>query len=392
MRDGVENERTAAWYWEDGVEQRSIVLAVLRQPGTNTVEVATRVRELLPVVQQQLPAAAKLAVLYDRSESIQESVHDVKFTLALTLVLVVLVIFLFLRNLPATVIPSLALPVSLVGTFALMQVLGYSLDNLSLMALTLAVGFVVDDAIVMLENIVRHMETGEPPLEAAFRGSKEVAFTIVSMTISLAAVFLPVLFMGGVVGRLFHEFAVTIGCAILVSGFVSLTLTPMLCSRYLRPGKEAHHGRFYAVTERAFESRPRASTTAGCAGPSATPARCSPARWSCSPRPSSSGAWCRRASSRARTPGASRASPRAARTRAGTRWSGRSARPPRSSREQPEVEQFMSSVGGRSTAGQTQGNMFLRLERPARAGARSTRSSRTCARGSAASPGCASSS
>jgi hydrophobic/amphiphilic exporter-1 (mainly G- bacteria), HAE1 family len=256
-RDGVENELTSAWFWRDGVEQRAIVLAVQRQPGTNTVAVAQAVKALLPTVQAQLPAAAKLWVIYDRSESIRESVADVKFTLALTLGLVVLVIFLFLRNLPATVIPSLALPVSLIGTFALMFQLGYSLDNLSLMALTLAVGFVVDDAIVMLENIVRHMELGERPFEAALRGSKEIAFTIVSMTISLAAVFLPVLFMGGIVGRLFHEFAVTIGCAILVSGFVSLTLTPMLCSRFLKPGKEAHHGRFYAVTERGFEASVR---------------------------------------------------------------------------------------------------------------------------------------
>jgi hydrophobic/amphiphilic exporter-1 (mainly G- bacteria), HAE1 family len=252
-RGGVENERTAAWYWRDGVERRAIVLAVQKQPGTNTVAVAQAVKALLPTVQQQLPAAAQLFVLYDRSESIQESVHDVKFTLVLTLCLVVLVIFLFLRNLPATVIPSLALPVSLVGTFALMYELGYSLDNLSLMALTLAVGFVVDDAIVMLENVVRHVEMGKTPFQAALDGSREIAFTIVSMTISLAAVFLPVLFMGGIVGRLFHEFAVTIGAAILVSGLVSLTLTPMLCSRYLKPGKAAHHGRFYAVTERWFE-------------------------------------------------------------------------------------------------------------------------------------------
>jgi HAE1 family hydrophobic/amphiphilic exporter-1 len=257
VRDGAEDERTAAWYWEDGKEQRAIVLAVQRQPGTNTVEVARSVLALLPTVQQQLPRAATLELLYDRSESIQASVRDVKLTLGLTLALVVLVIFLFLRNLPATVIPSLALPVSLIGTFALMYQLGYSLDNLSLMALTLAVGFVVDDAIVMLENIVRHMEMGERPFDAALRGSKEIAFTIVSMTVSLAAVFLPVLFMGGVIGRLFHEFAVTIGCAILVSGFVSLTLTPMLCSRFLRPGKEAHHGRFYAITERWFDSSVR---------------------------------------------------------------------------------------------------------------------------------------
>ena len=176
-----------------------------------------------------------------------------KFTLLLTLGLVVLVIFLFLRNVSATMIPSLALPFSIVGTFAVMYLLGYSLDNLSLMALTLSVGFVVDDAIVMLENIVRHMEMGEKPLEAALNGSKEIGFTILSMTISLAAVFIPILFMGGILGRLFHEFAVTIGAAILVSGFVSLTLTPMLCSRFLPPHGEEQHGRFYNATERVFD-------------------------------------------------------------------------------------------------------------------------------------------
>jgi HAE1 family hydrophobic/amphiphilic exporter-1 len=359
-RDGVENERTAAWYWDKGVEQRAIVLAVQRQPGTNTVEVARRVRELLPIVQQQLPAAARLAVLYDRSESIQESVQDVKFTLGLTLALVVLVIFVFLRNLPATIIPSLALPVSLIGTFALMQVLGYSLDNLSLMALTLAVGFVVDDAIVMLENIVRHMERGEPPLEAAFRGSKEVAFTIVSMTISLAAVFLPVLFLGGVVGRLFHEFAVTIGAAILVSGFVSLTLTPLLCSRYLHPGKESYHGGFYALTERAFEGGLRwydrglvwslGHPRLVLAGSLAVLAAMIPL-FRAVPKgflpPEDTGRIV------VTTDGPEDASwdamVRAQRAAAAE------------VAKQPEVEQFMTSVGGRSTAGQTQGNMFLRL-------------------------------
>jgi HAE1 family hydrophobic/amphiphilic exporter-1 len=252
--DGVENDQTAAWFSKDGVAQRSIVLAVLRQPGTNTVGVAAAVQALLPTVEAQLPAAAQLHLLYDRSESIRESVSEVKFTLWLTLALVVLVIFLFLRNLPATVIPSLALPVSLIGTFAIMWTMGYSLDNLSLMALTLAVGFVVDDAIVMLENVVRHLEMGKPPFQAALDGSREVAFTIVSMTVSLAAVFLPVLFMGGIVGRLFHEFAVTMGAAILVSGVVSLTLTPMLCSRYLRHDPAAaRHGRLYRLVERGFE-------------------------------------------------------------------------------------------------------------------------------------------
>ena len=248
--DGVENDKTAAWY----NDERSISLAIFKQPGTNTVAVATAVRRLLPTFQKQLPAAATLHVLYDRSESIRHSVNDVRFTLLLTLALVVLVIFLFLRNLSATVIPSLALPFSIVGTFAVMYLLGYSLDNLSLMALTLSVGFVVDDAIVMLENIVRHMEKGEGAFEAALRGSKEIGFTILSMTISLAAVFIPVLFMGGIVGRLFHEFAVTIGVAILVSGFVSLSLTPMLCSRFLKPPGEEKHGRLYQVTERGFEA------------------------------------------------------------------------------------------------------------------------------------------
>src|SRR5207253_11025511 len=200
-----------------------------RQPGTNTVAVATAIKKLLPQFRTQLPPSASLNILYDRSESIRASVNDVRFTLVLTLCLVVLVIFLSLRNLSATAIPSLALPMSIVATFAVMYLLGYSLDNLSLMALTLSVGFVVDDAIVMLENIVRHMEMGEATLPAALRGSREIGFTIVSMTVSLAAVFIPVLFMGGILGRLLHEFAITITSAILISGFVSLSLTPMLC-------------------------------------------------------------------------------------------------------------------------------------------------------------------
>ena len=250
--DGVENDKAAAWY----NDERSISLAIFKQPGTNTVAVAEAVRKLLPTFQKQLPAAASLHILYDRSASIRDSVNDVKFTLLLTLVLVVLVIFLFLRKLSATVIPSLALPFSIVGTFAVMYVLGYSLDNLSLMALTLSVGFVVDDAIVMLENIVRHIERGEGVFEAALRGSKEIGFTILSMTISLAAVFIPILFMGGIIGRLFREFAVVIGVAILVSGFVSLSLTPMLCSRFLKPhaDEEKKHGRFYAWSEKGFDA------------------------------------------------------------------------------------------------------------------------------------------
>jgi len=252
--DGVEDDKVAAWNLKDGSEQRSISISVRRQPGTNTVEIAERIRALLPTINAQIPAAAELRLVYDRSVTIEHSVRDVQYTLLLTLLLVVLVIFLFLRSVPATVIPSLALPVSLVGTFALMWWAGFSLDNLSLMGLTLAVGFVVDDAIVMLENIVRHIERGEPPLEAAFRGSKEIAFTIVSMTISLSAVFLPILFMGGLVGRLFHEFAITIGAAILVSGFVSLTLTPLLCARFLRAHpEEQRHGRSYRAIERALD-------------------------------------------------------------------------------------------------------------------------------------------
>ncbi|HKV91687.1 MAG TPA: efflux RND transporter permease subunit [Candidatus Angelobacter sp.] len=247
--DSVENDKTASWYSGD----RAIVLAIQRQPGTNTVEVVDNIKKLLPQMQEQMPAGIKLGTLYDRSLSIRDSVNDVKFTLMLTIGLVVLVIFLFLRNVSATIIPSLALPMSIVGTFSAMYLLGYSLDNLSLMALTLTVGFVVDDAIVMLENIVRHMEMGKPPYQAAVEGAKEIGFTIVSMTISLAAVFIPVLFMGGIVGRLLHEFAVTIGVSILVSGFVSLTLTPMLCSRFLKTGTHKEHGYLYKKSEAVFD-------------------------------------------------------------------------------------------------------------------------------------------
>ncbi len=247
--DSVENDKTASWYTGD----RAIVLAIQRQPGTNTVEVVDNIKKLLPQMQQQMPAGIKLGTLYDRSISIRDSVNDVKFTLLLTIGLVVMVIFLFLRNVSATIIPSLALPMSIVGTFSAMYLLGYSLDNLSLMALTLTVGFVVDDAIVMLENIVRHMEMGKPPYQAAVEGAKEIGFTIISMTISLAAVFIPVLFMGGIVGRLLHEFAVTIGVAILVSGFVSLTLTPMLCSRFLKAGTHQRHGYLYKKSEAVFD-------------------------------------------------------------------------------------------------------------------------------------------
>jgi HAE1 family hydrophobic/amphiphilic exporter-1 len=247
--DGVENDKTAAWF----IDQRAIIMAIQRQPGTNTVEVAKAVRDLLPAFQAKLPAAAQLKVLFDRSETIRESVHDVQSTLALTLVLVVLVIFLFLRNVSSTVIPSLALPLSILGTFIVMRACGYSLDNLSLMALTLAVGFVVDDAIVVLENIVRHLEMGKPALQASIDGSKEIGFTVVSMTISLSAVFIPILFMGGIMGRLFREFAVVMGVAVLISGFISLSLTPMLSSRFLKPHGDTEHGRIYRITEAWFD-------------------------------------------------------------------------------------------------------------------------------------------
>jgi HAE1 family hydrophobic/amphiphilic exporter-1 len=248
--DSVENDKTASWY--NG--NRAVVLAIQRQPGTNTVEVVDNIKKLLPQLRQQMPAGIELGTLYDRSLSIRGSVNDVKFTLLLTIALVVMVIFLFLRNVSATIIPSLALPMSIVGTFSVMYLLGYSLDNLSLMALTLTVGFVVDDAIVMLENIVRHMEMGKPAYKAAVEGAREIGFTIVSMTISLAAVFIPVLFMGGIIGRLLHEFAVTIGVAILVSGFVSLTLTPMLCSRFLKAGSHQRHGYLYKKSEAVFDA------------------------------------------------------------------------------------------------------------------------------------------
>jgi len=248
--DSVQNDKVAAWH--NG--SRAEVLAIRKQPGTNTIEVVDNIKKLLPIIRSQIPASMEVSIAYDRSESIRGSVNDVKFTLYLTVALVVMVIFLFLRNISATIIPSLALPVSIVGTFAVMYLLGYTVDNLSLMALTLSVGFVVDDAIVMLENIVRHMEMGEGVLEAALNGSREISFTVLSMTLSLAAVFIPVLFLGGILGRLLHEFAVTIGAAVLVSGFVSLTLTPMLCSRFVRPPGAERHGRVYAASERFFQA------------------------------------------------------------------------------------------------------------------------------------------
>jgi HAE1 family hydrophobic/amphiphilic exporter-1 len=247
--DDVQNNQTASWF----DSTRAIVLAVQRQPGSNTVEVAQRVRATVDSMSAEIPGDVRLNLLFDRSQSIQRSVQDVKFTLILTLVLVVLVIFVFLRNLWATIIPSLALPMSIVGTFAVMYMLGYSLDNLSLMALTLAVGFVVDDAVVMLENIYRHLEMHKPPVRAAIDGAREVGFTILSMTLSLTAVFIPLIFLGGIVGRLFREFAVTIAVAILMSGVISLTLTPMLSSLFLRSQAEVVHGRLYQATERGYD-------------------------------------------------------------------------------------------------------------------------------------------
>jgi hydrophobic/amphiphilic exporter-1 (mainly G- bacteria), HAE1 family len=249
--DSVQDTRNFAWL----NNKRSIMFQVQRQPGTNTVEVVNRINALLPEFtgpKGLLPPSINLETVYDRSQSIRESVDDVKFSLELAIVLVVLVIFVFLRNVSATIIPSLALPLSVIGTFAAMQFLGYTLDNLSLMALTLAVGFVVDDAIVVLENIVRHMEMGKSRLVAALEGGREIAFTILSMTLSLAAVFIPVLFMGGIIGRLFHEFAVVIMVSILISGFVSLSLTPMLCSRFLKPPSE-HHNALFRASERVFD-------------------------------------------------------------------------------------------------------------------------------------------
>ncbi|MCC7548685.1 MAG: efflux RND transporter permease subunit [Burkholderiales bacterium] len=248
--DSVQNNRVAAWF----NDKRGILLGIQRQPGTNTVEVVDRIRELLPTFREQVPPGVNIDVLFDRTEGIREAVHEVQFTLVLALVLVVMVIFLFLRNLSATVIPTAALPLSIVGTFAVMYMFDFSIDTLSLLALTLCVGFVVDDAIVVLENIARHLEMGKTPLQATLDGSREIAFTVLSMTLSLAVVFVPVLFMGGVVGRLLHEFAITIIAAILISGFVSLTLTPMLCGRWLRAGHAQRHGRAYMAVERVFDA------------------------------------------------------------------------------------------------------------------------------------------
>jgi HAE1 family hydrophobic/amphiphilic exporter-1 len=248
--DSVENDRIASWF----TDTRAVVLAIQRQPGTNTIEIVDNIKKLLPQFRQQIPGAVNLDIIYDKTIPIRKSVEDVQLTLFISICLVILVIFLFLRNSSATIIPSLALPFSIIGTFAVMGLLGYSIDNFSLLALVLAVGFIVDDAIVMLENIMRHIESGETVMEAAFKGSKEIGFTILSMTISLVAVFIPILFMPGFLGKLLHEFAVVISVAVLFSGFVSLTLTPMLCSRFIKSDNSQGQGRnrIFDLSERFF--------------------------------------------------------------------------------------------------------------------------------------------
>src|SRR5207249_10120170 len=232
--DSVENDKSASWFNND----RAIVLAIQRQPDANTVAVVDSVREHLPQYRASIPPSIRMEVLMDRSVSIRDSVRSVQESLLIAICLVIMVIFLFLRSLSATVIPALAVPVSLIGTCAAMYALGFSINNMTMLALTLSVGFVVDDAIVMLENIVRHVEGGMRPFEAALKGAQEIGFTIIAITFSLIAVFIPVLLMGGMVGRVFREFAVTIAVAILISGFVSLTLTPMLCARVLKAHQE----------------------------------------------------------------------------------------------------------------------------------------------------------
>jgi HAE1 family hydrophobic/amphiphilic exporter-1 len=254
--DSVEDDKQMSLiyggdYGKDGM--RGVNLSVMRQPGTNTIEVIDNIRALLPTFQSQIPPSVRLDLRGDRSKNIREAFQDIQFTMAATLALVILVIFLFLRNFSATMIPAMALPFSIVGTFSVMYLLNFSINNISMMALILSIGFVVDDAIVMLENIVRHIENGEKPYAASLTGSKEIGFTIVSMTLSLAAVFIPILFMAGILGRLFREFAVTICTAILISGMVSISLTPMLCSRFLRDSAHQEHGIFYRAIEHVFQ-------------------------------------------------------------------------------------------------------------------------------------------
>jgi multidrug efflux pump len=247
--DNVENVRLAAWVGNTP----SVILDIQRQPGANIIETADRVKALLPRLSASIPPAIKVSIMTDRTATIRASVHDVQFTLILTVFLVVMVMFVFLRKFWATVIPSVALPLAIIGTFGVMKVVGFSLDNLSLMALTISTGFVVDDAIVMIENIVRFIEAGDPPMEAALKGAKQIGFTVISLSISLIAVFIPLLFMTGIVGRLFREFAITLSVAVAVSAIVSLTLTPMMCSRLLKQETNEEHGRFYNITERMFQ-------------------------------------------------------------------------------------------------------------------------------------------
>jgi hydrophobe/amphiphile efflux-1 (HAE1) family protein len=247
--DNVENVRLAAWVGSTP----SVILDIQRQPGANIIETADRVKALLPRLSASIPPAMKVSIMTDRTATIRASVHDVQFTLILTVFLVVMVMFVFLRKFWATVIPSVALPLAIIGTFGVMKVVGFSLDNLSLMALTISTGFVVDDAIVMIENIVRFIEAGDPPMEAALKGAKQIGFTVISLSISLIAVFIPLLFMTGIVGRLFREFAITLSVAVAVSAIVSLTLTPMMCSRLLKQETDEEHGRFYNITERMFQ-------------------------------------------------------------------------------------------------------------------------------------------
>src|SRR6202051_1402908 len=248
--DSAENVKQAAWV----NTTPAVLLNIQRQPGANIISVADRIKAVLPQLQASMPAAVKAQILIDRTQTIRASVNDVQFELMLTVALVVMVIFLFLRNLAATVIPSVAVPLSLVGTFGVMYLLGYSLNNLTLMALTISTGFVVDDAIVMIENIDRYLEEGEPPLEAALKGAGQIGFTIVSLTVSLIAVLIPLLFMGDIVGRLFREFAVTLAVTILVSAVVSLTLTPMMCAKLLKHTPEKEQGLFYRKTGRMFDA------------------------------------------------------------------------------------------------------------------------------------------
>src|SRR3954471_16462257 len=248
--DDIQNNKSVSYF----NRERSINLFVQRQPGTNTMEIANRVKEKLKEIKQGLPPTLNVYVQYDRSVTIGRAVNDVKESLLVALVLVIVVIFIFLRSAVATLIPSVTLPLAIIGTFSAMYALDFSIDNLSLMAMTLAVGFIVDDAIVMLENIVRHIEMGKTPLQAALDGAQEVGFTVLSMCLSLSAVFIPLMFMGGIIGRLFREFAVTISVSVIISGFIALTLTPMLCSRLLKNHGQEKHGRFFNITERGFEA------------------------------------------------------------------------------------------------------------------------------------------